>query len=94
MKLLWLAALAVIAWKMLTGRWPWDKRPPRLSASTEARALLGVAPGAGREQILAAHRSLITRVHPDRGGSSEAVHAADAARDLLLAEAAWDNNRA
>jgi DnaJ homolog subfamily C member 19 len=91
MKLLWLAAIAVVAWRMLTGRWPWENRAPaRRSASAEARALLGVAPGAGREEIVAAHRALIARVHPDRGGSGEAVHEANAARDVLLAEAAWE----
>ncbi|MFM6831362.1 MAG: molecular chaperone DnaJ, partial [Novosphingobium sp.] len=30
-------------------------------------------------------RRLIAQVHPDRGGSNEAVHEANAARDLLLA---------
>jgi DnaJ family protein C protein 19 len=38
----------------------------------------------GRDEILAAHKRLITRVHPDRGGDVEQVHAANAARDLLL----------
>ncbi len=28
---------------------------------------------------------MIAQVHPDRGGSNEQVHAANAARDLLLA---------
>jgi DnaJ homolog subfamily C member 19 len=31
-----------------------------------------------------AHRRLIARIHPDRGGSTEQVHEANAARDLLL----------
>jgi len=35
---------------------------------------------------LEAHRRLITMVHPDRGGTNEQVHEANAARDLLLDE--------
>jgi curved DNA-binding protein CbpA len=50
--------------------------------------LLGVAPDASREQIIEAHRRLIAMVHPDRGGTNEAVHEANAARDLLLARLA------
>ena len=49
-----------------------------------ARNLLGVAADAPREAIIEAHRRLIAQVHPDRGGSNEAVHEANAARDLLL----------
>jgi curved DNA-binding protein CbpA len=54
-------------------------------AETRARNLLGVGPDAPREQIIEAHRRLLALVHPDRGGSNEAVHEANAARDLLLA---------
>jgi hypothetical protein len=98
MKLLLLAALAVIGWRLVTGHWPPFAKLARMisnkrsgmNAPAEARALLGLAPGADRAQILAAHRVLIGRVHPDRGGSGAAVHQADAARDLLLAEETWD----
>ena len=50
--------------------------------------MLGVDRSAKREAIIEAHRRLIARVHPDRGGSNDAVHAANAARDLLLARLA------
>ncbi|MBS0255016.1 MAG: molecular chaperone DnaJ [Proteobacteria bacterium] len=88
-KLVWLALVVALGCKALAGRWPWElwrawtALPPAPVAA--ARRLLGLAPGAGRDEILAAHRLLITRVHPDRGGSAEQVHQADAARDLLLA---------
>ena len=49
-----------------------------------ARKLLGVSAKASREDILLAHRQLVTLVHPDRGGSNSQVHEANAARDLLL----------
>ena len=94
-KLLWLAALVCGLVRLLTGHWPWEKKwgelvggASRSSSQNKACALLGVAPDASREQIIEAHRRLIAMVHPDRGGTSEAVHEANAARDLLLARLA------
>jgi hypothetical protein len=86
-KLLLLAALVCVAVKLLTQRWPWElgQLQGRSHAETLARNLLGVGPDAGHEQIIEAHRRLLAMVHPDRGGSNEAVHEANAARDLLLA---------
>lgn len=86
-KLLALAALVSIACKMLAGRWPWEllMGDPRVNAEAKARNLLGIPASAGYDEVIEAHRRLITQVHPDRGGSNEAVHEANAARDLLLA---------
>jgi hypothetical protein len=86
-RLLELAVLASLAIRMLSGRWPWElwRADERSAAEQRARNLLGVASAAGREDIIDAHRKLIARVHPDRGGTSEAVHEANAARDVLLA---------
>lgn len=85
-KLVWLLALAAIACRLITGRWPWEllRGPGRSRAEVQARALLGVREGACREDIIDAHRRLVARVHPDRGGTNELVHEANAARDLLL----------
>lgn len=90
MKLLWLIALACLAWRMIAGRWPWQPKPRvrRSFAAVHAREVLGVDAGASRKDILDAHRRRIAAIHPDRGGSSEQVHEANAARDLLLAELA------
>lgn len=52
----------------------------------DARALLGVAPDATLADIRAAHRRLITRVHPDAGGSAELANRVNVARDTLVAE--------
>ena len=95
-KLVWLALLLTAACRLLTGRWPWrlftksqsGPASARAEARLRARALLGVADGAGREDIIEAHRRLIAMVHPDRGGTSEQVHEANSARDLLLRDVA------
>ncbi len=86
-KLLVLLVLACIACRMLAGKWPWELFRSATAASDEAqaRAVLGVSRHASAADIAEAHRRLIARVHPDRGGSSERVHEANAARDLLLA---------
>ena len=60
-----------------------DEKAPAEDAQPD-RTLLGVPPQASRDDIVEAHRRRIAQVHPDRGGSSEAVHEANAARDLLL----------
>jgi DnaJ homolog subfamily C member 19 len=58
--------------------------PPPAGDDAEARALLGVEPGASPEDIRAAHRRLVSAVHPDRGGSAELTRRVNAARDRLL----------
>ncbi len=86
-KLLLIAGLVCVVCKMLVGRWPWELigGSARSQAETLARGLLGVRRSATREDIIDAHRRLVTLVHPDRGGTGEQVHEANAARDLLLA---------
>jgi len=60
--------------------------PPSTLALSHAEAadLLGVAPDADRAAIVAAHRRLIARNHPDAGGSAGLAARINAARDLLL----------
>jgi len=50
----------------------------------EAYQILGVQPEASREEIQAAYRRLIQRVHPDHGGSSYLAARLNQARDVLL----------
>ena len=87
LKLIWLLVLASIACRMLVGTWPWElfKSVNASSDEAQARAVLGVDRSANAADIAEAHRRLIAQVHPDRGGSNERVHEANAARDLLLA---------
>ncbi len=78
-----------VLWRWALGSWPWEmlrSRPTRQQAIFNARKLLRVEQGASRQQILAAHKRVIATVHPDRGGSSDKVHEANDARDLLLGE--------
>ncbi|MEO6387947.1 MAG: J domain-containing protein [Croceibacterium sp.] len=86
-RLILIAVLVVIGFKMVTGRWPWmPKISTHAQALFNARQLLGTSAGASREEILLAHKRLVAAVHPDRGGSNAQVHEASAARDLLLEE--------
>jgi DnaJ family protein C protein 19 len=65
----------------------WRRRPSQQPMPVEdARRLLGVGEGASLQEIRDAHRRLITRVHPDTGGSAELAHRVNAARDALVAE--------
>ena len=86
-KLLLFAAVIVLGFKLVMGRWPWEpKVSARNQALFKARRLLGVEASASRDDVLAAHKRLVAMVHPDRGGSNGQVHEANAARDLLLDE--------
>ncbi|RYE02712.1 MAG: J domain-containing protein [Sphingomonadales bacterium] len=59
-------------------------RPQHLLGEDEARAVLGVGADADPEAIRAAHRRLVTALHPDKGGSAELTRRINAARDALL----------
>jgi hypothetical protein len=84
-KLIVLLGLVALVWKMALGRWPWESTDAaRQQALVRARKLLGVRTGAGRTEIIEAHKRLVAVVHPDRGGTNDQVHEANAARDVLL----------
>ena len=77
----------------LQQRFPGDsgfqqQAPPGASSSgmsrQEALAVLGVAEDADREAIIAAHRSLMQKLHPDRGGNDYLAAKLNQAKDLLL----------
>lgn len=87
MKFLWILALIVLGFRLFLGRWPWQigaGNRHKAATTAQARALLGVPEGARREEIIEAHKRLVALVHPDKGGTSDQVHEANDARDLLL----------
>lgn len=67
----------------------WDQNATSHSESvmTEAMALeiLGLSAGADKDSIVQAHRRLMQRMHPDRGGSDYLAKKINAARDFLIA---------
>jgi len=52
----------------------------------QARAMLEVAADAKREDVIQAHRKLMAKNHPDRGGSNYIAAQLNEAKELLLAD--------
>lgn len=77
-KLIVLIGLGLIVWLWWRGKTAGTMTP------AEARRLLDVPAGASADEIRAAHRRIIARVHPDAGGNAELARKINAARDLLL----------
>jgi hypothetical protein len=60
------------------------RRPRTDMTREEALGVLGLAEGATAEEIRAAHRRLIQRMHPDVGGTADLAARINRAKDVLL----------
>jgi DnaJ family protein C protein 19 len=78
-KLLLAAAIVALIWWLVAGQ----KRAPKLT-DREAREVLGVPSDATADDIRAAHRRLLSAVHPDKGGSADLTRRINAARAVLM----------
>lgn len=84
---MWLATSA----RMPRGPQAGQRRRPPLEprkdggmTAAEARSILGVSEDATRDEIQAAYKRLMVRVHPDNGGAPGLAVKLNAARDRLL----------
>ncbi len=72
-------------WREQAGARPQpESSSPGAMTRSEAYEILGLEAGADREAIIAAHRRLVQRLHPDRGGSAWLATRINLAKDLLL----------
>ena len=67
----------------------WSRRPaaaPRPGGMTEDEAyeVLGLHKGATRDDVVRSHRSLIKKLHPDQGGSTDLAARVNEAKDVLM----------
>ncbi len=78
-RLLLIIAIGVAVYFFVVGK----PGKPRMTTK-EACRTLGVSGDATAEMINAAHRNLIAKIHPDRGGTAELAARVNTARDVLL----------
>jgi hypothetical protein len=87
--------LGWLAWRWLRARaaapgaTPPFEAPPRRQPMTreEALRILGLREGASAAEIVAAHRSLIKKLHPDHGGSDHLAQQVNEAKRVLQSDA-------
>ena len=81
-----LSGAGLMAGALLWAAWRRQRTQSSTISLADARALLGVDEQADLNDIRTAHRRLITKVHPDAGGSAELANRVNVARDVLVDE--------
>ncbi|WP_426417740.1 DnaJ domain-containing protein [Aestuariirhabdus sp. LZHN29] len=73
-------------WREYQGSSSATDQQTKTMGEIDAYRVLGLDEGASRQQIIDAHRRLISRVHPDKGGSAYLAAELNAAKEKLLGE--------
>ena len=60
------------------------RRRPSTMSEDEAYEVLGLQKGASEEDIVRSHRSLMKKLHPDHGGSTDLAARVNEAKDVLM----------